>query len=493
MAGNSSGCSAGAVGAVVGEMAAQYATTTLKMNKTDALAFAKVLSAASGVLTGGGDNVAAVNVANTTGANAAENNYLLHNKLIDEEGELLRLKKQKASAQCDSSCNTRMMELETLDKLRDEHLAPLIDACEKAGRNNCRGTAIAQNFALANGFGSESMKRETNAGSSSPFSFNNCPGSDKGGCSYGPLQIAADTGMMKDFIDGLRKNPSDEAQSFYKELQAAGGVTASQNKSPAFLQTWMTLTAKDPQFVQYQIDALVNQNLYPVVQELQKVGIEFDTLARSQKDALFSAAVQHGAGVKSKTQGADNVMERAISIAQTESQTPSFPTYTRQELVYGQVEDQMRSAEESQYKLITQRESLITQRESLITQQLTLERKKSQLFEQGLGASSEDIQEIQKLVKALDKKIGNITEQVRPITTKVDGITTQISAQDQYIKEAAQYLKSQAQGSFANGEQWLKDFYAQRTQMYPAEAARYKKELDSLLKQYREEQKVKQK
>ena len=351
----------------------------------------------------------------------------------------------------------------------------------------------AQNFVQANGFGAESMKRESNAESSSPFSFNNCPTSDKGGCSYGPLQIAANTGMMNDFIEGLRKNPSDEAQNFYKELQAAGGVIASQNKDPAFLQTWMKLTAKDPQFVQYQIDALVNQNLYPVVEELQKIGIDFNTLNSSQKEAIFSAAVQHGAGKDSKTKGADNVMERAISIAQTDAQAPSFPTYTRQELVYGQVEDQMRKAEETQNKLGKQEKSLITQEKSLITQQLNLERQKNQLLEQGMGAGSEEVQRIQTQVKALDKKISAITEQVNPITTKVEEIKTQINAQDQYIQEAAQYLKSQAQGSFADGEQWLKDFYAQRTQMYPAEAARYKKELDSLLKQYREEQKAKQK
>jgi hypothetical protein len=304
--------------------------------------------------------------------------------------------------------------------------------------------------------------------------------------------------MMSSFIEGLRKNPSDEAQSFYKELQAAGGVTASQNKDPAFIQTWMKLTAKDPQFVQYQIDALVNQNLYPVVQELQKVGIDFNTLSQAQKEAIFSAAVQHGAGTVSKTKGADNVLERSLSVAQTDAQAPSFPTYTRQELVYGQVEDQMRSAEEAKAKLITQRESLITQRESLITQQkdlntqqLNLERQKSQLLEQGLGASSGDVQRLQTQVKALDQKINNITEQVTPITSKVNAISTQVSAQDQYVQEAAQYLKSQAQGSLADGEQWLKDFYAQRTQMYPAEATRYQKELESLLKQYRDEQKAK--
>jgi hypothetical protein len=424
-----------------------------------------------------------------TAFNATDNNYLLHNKLKDEEGELLKLKQKLQTGQCDTACNTRINELESLDKQRDAQIAPQIDACEKAGRNNCKGEAIAKQFAEANGFGSESMKRESNPGTlGSPFSFNNCPASDKGGCSYGPLQIAADTGMMAGFIEGLKKNPSEEAQNFYKELQAAGGLSASHNKDPAFIQTWMKLTAKDPQFVQYQIDALVNQNLYPVVQELQKAGVDFNSLSQSQKEALFSAAVQHGAGTVSKTKGADNVLERSISVAQTDAQPPSFPTYTRQELVYGQVEDQMRAAEEAKAKLITQQKDLITQQKDLITQQLQLERQKSQLLEQGLGAGSADIQRIQSQVQVLDSKITNISSQVNGVTGKVDSVTQKLGEQDQYIKEAAQYLKSQAQGSLADGEQWLKDFYQQRTQMYQAEASRYKKELDSLLQQYRQEQ-----
>ena len=236
---------------------------------------------------------------------------------------------------------------------------------------------------------------------------------------------------------------------------------------------------------------MINLNLYPVVQELQKVGVDFNTLSQSQKEALFSAAVQHGAGVQSKTIGADNVLERSMSVAQTDAKGPSFPTYTRKEFIYGQVEDEMRTAEESKAKLITQRESLITQ-------QLELERRKSELLENGIQAGSEELQTIRKEVNALDKKIKNVSAQVLPInekvsgiTTKVDGLSNEISTQDQHIQEAAQYLKSQAQGSLADVEQWLKDFYAQRTLMYPKEAQRYKLELDSLLKQYREEQKAK--
>ncbi len=72
------GCTAGAVGAVIGEMTAEYAKDA-KLSDSQAVALAKTLAASIGVLVGGGgDNVGAVNTAATAGANAAENNYLKH-------------------------------------------------------------------------------------------------------------------------------------------------------------------------------------------------------------------------------------------------------------------------------------------------------------------------------------------------------------------------------------------------------------------------------
>jgi hypothetical protein len=75
--GNSGGCSAGAVGAVVGELTATYA---LSQNMSDAaiVNFAKTMSAVAGALVGGPDSVAAVNVASQMGANAALNNLMAH-------------------------------------------------------------------------------------------------------------------------------------------------------------------------------------------------------------------------------------------------------------------------------------------------------------------------------------------------------------------------------------------------------------------------------
>lgn len=98
IAGNSSGCSPGAVGAVVGELAADYAVKN-GASRADAIAFAKVFAAAAGLIAGGGgDNVAAVNIANTTGENAAANNRGLH---ISEAEKLASLKQGKTQAQQD--------------------------------------------------------------------------------------------------------------------------------------------------------------------------------------------------------------------------------------------------------------------------------------------------------------------------------------------------------------------------------------------------------
>ena len=78
IAGNSSGCSAGAVGAVVGEMTAEYAKSS-GLSPDQSAQLGKILSAAAGVLVGGGgDNAAAVNIANSTGANAIDNNFMQH-------------------------------------------------------------------------------------------------------------------------------------------------------------------------------------------------------------------------------------------------------------------------------------------------------------------------------------------------------------------------------------------------------------------------------
>jgi hypothetical protein len=74
--GNSQGCQSGAIGAVVGELAAQWVNPTGDPAKAEeTIKVVRVLSAAAGALTGDG-SAASVNTAAMTGVNAAENNWL---------------------------------------------------------------------------------------------------------------------------------------------------------------------------------------------------------------------------------------------------------------------------------------------------------------------------------------------------------------------------------------------------------------------------------
>jgi hypothetical protein len=71
------GCSAGALGGVVGELTAKYGVEQGGLSEASALKLAKIVSAASGLLIDP-NSAAGVNIANTTGTNAAVNNRLAH-------------------------------------------------------------------------------------------------------------------------------------------------------------------------------------------------------------------------------------------------------------------------------------------------------------------------------------------------------------------------------------------------------------------------------
>jgi hypothetical protein len=202
-----------------------------------------------------------------------------------------------------------------------------------------------------------------------------------------------------------------------------------------------------------------------------------------------------------------------------------LPTYTHQDFVYEKVgfeideakrsiyklEDQKYKLEDQKYKLSIRELNLITQQTDLITQQINLYRRKSQLLEQGLSTSSGEAQGIQNEIKELDQKIDTLATEVTLIdlrvieinaqiatevtltAPKVIEINAQIDLENQKILGAVEYLRSEARGGFTDRKKWFRDFYQERIKIYPEEAELYKKELDSLLKQYREEQKAKKK
>ncbi len=122
----SQGCNSGAVGAVVGELAAQwYDNPPGSKSARDVLSFAKVMSAAAGAITGDG-SAASVNTAVMTGANAVENNYLAHSEATARAA--LRDKQTKGTLS--PAEQQQLTNLEVLDIARD---LALKDACQTQG------------------------------------------------------------------------------------------------------------------------------------------------------------------------------------------------------------------------------------------------------------------------------------------------------------------------------------------------------------------------
>lgn len=98
--GNGGGCGAGAIGAVVGELTAQYASSAGMTDPASITALARVMSATAGLLTSNGD-ATAVNVAASMGANAAQNNWDMHNTSKQVDGSYKNINTgEKYSAQC---------------------------------------------------------------------------------------------------------------------------------------------------------------------------------------------------------------------------------------------------------------------------------------------------------------------------------------------------------------------------------------------------------
>jgi filamentous hemagglutinin len=91
---------------VVGELAAEYYNPTSDKSKTaQTVGFAKVIAAVAGLIAGGGgDNAAAVNIAATAGANAAENNKMLHPKAMQRIQDLAKGDPQKEARLAAAAC-----------------------------------------------------------------------------------------------------------------------------------------------------------------------------------------------------------------------------------------------------------------------------------------------------------------------------------------------------------------------------------------------------
>jgi hypothetical protein len=115
-AGNGSGCTPGAVGAVVGELAAKFYNPTGTGDKADTVAFAQTMATLAGALVanGTGENIGQAGaIAGATGENSAANNWLIH----AQQTELTRLQEKCSAAKnCSSEEQGRIQELMALAK-----------------------------------------------------------------------------------------------------------------------------------------------------------------------------------------------------------------------------------------------------------------------------------------------------------------------------------------------------------------------------------------
>jgi hypothetical protein len=193
----------------------------------------------------------------------------------------------------------------------------VISLCRKVRTaNNC--LAVARHYADVNGYGFASAKYESAGRTGSPFSFNGylvnkgtdderyevpqikLPNGttkpDPGGFSYGMFQLSAKAGGMEEFLK-LLKNPdsSKEAKGFYNELIEVGGLEAARNGDKQFVNKFMELTQRDPQFIEYQFESINQTGLKKhIIGGLRDLGYEFNDLEPMEKEALFSVVVQNG-------------------------------------------------------------------------------------------------------------------------------------------------------------------------------------------------------
>jgi filamentous hemagglutinin len=133
---NSGGCGAGALGAAIGEMAAEAYG-----RQADTTQFASMVSSLAMALAGG--NASQIQLAGQAGANAAANNFLNHDEAILRE----RLKaKQRSSQPLTAAEQTQLNNLEVLDIARD---LAFQDACKVPG-DSCDSARRALNASINN-------------------------------------------------------------------------------------------------------------------------------------------------------------------------------------------------------------------------------------------------------------------------------------------------------------------------------------------------------
>lgn len=137
-----------------------------------------------------------------------------------------------------------------------------------------------------------------------------------GGTSYGAYQIASRPGTMDQFISFLNgKEPRWAAA-----LKAAGPANTGSTKGD-MPDVWRSIARENPErFGELQREFIAATHYKPARNKiLAKTGVDMDTLPSAVREALWSTAVQHGAGGAAAIFGRalknTNLQEEAVRVA----------------------------------------------------------------------------------------------------------------------------------------------------------------------------------
>lgn len=116
---------------------------------------------------------------------------------------------------------------------------------------------------------------------------------ERGGTSYGRYQLSSRHGIVDAFITFLR----DKAPAWSKRLAAAGQANTG-SAGGAMSQVWRALAKEDPgRFEKLQHEFVLRAFYQPALERVRDVtGHELGKLSMAVREALWSAAVQHGPG-----------------------------------------------------------------------------------------------------------------------------------------------------------------------------------------------------
>ncbi|WP_229726635.1 hypothetical protein [Sphingomonas alpina] len=113
---------------------------------------------------------------------------------------------------------------------------------------------------------------------------------DAGGISYGSYQLSTNKGMAKKFVE------SREAKAWAEKFR---GLTPG---TPAFSKRWREIAVRDRDTFQAAQHAFILKTHYsPVVAAIRakkKDGLNFNSRSQAVRNAVWSAAVQHGGAVR---------------------------------------------------------------------------------------------------------------------------------------------------------------------------------------------------